>query len=306
MKVKKPILALALACAIPCLSFAKEVYTESLYPHWGQSFEMSKVLFEEKNDVQHMVIFENQAFGKVLALDGVIQTTEKDEFVYHEMITHVPILAHGNAKKVLIVGGGDGGTLREVVKHSNVEEIVLVEIDARVIDLCKHYFPKHSNGSYDDPRLRVVIQDAFEYAGTTDETFDVIICDSTDPIGPGTVLFTPEYFSRIKNILNSDGIFVNQCGVPFMQTDEMVETHGHLSNLFADANFYLAPVPTYVGGFMSFGWATNNPHAREIDVATLKERMEATMIGDLKYYTPKIHNASFVLPKFLEDLTTSS
>ena len=302
MKFRDSILATLFFSAVSSYSFAQtETFTETLYPHWGQFFTVSKVLMEDKNDVQHMVIFENEEYGKVLALDGIIQTTEKDEFVYHEMIVHVPLLAHGNAQNVLIVGAGDGGTLREVLRHKNVKSATLVEIDDRVINLCKKYLPNHSKGAFDNPKTRIVIQDAFDFVGNTREKFDVIICDTTDPIGPGAILFTPEFYARCKKALSVGGIIVTQCGVPFMQTDEMVHSHEHLSKIFKDAYFFVAPVPTYVGGFMTFGWATDNKTLRTIDSRILEQRMKKEVEGEMKYYTPKIQAASFVLPKFLED-----
>lgn len=302
MKVKNTILSTLFFSAVSCGAFAQtNTMTETLYADWGQTFGISKILMEEKNDVQHMVIFDNPEFGKVLALDGIIQTTEKDEFFYHEMITHVPILAHGNAKNILIVGGGDGGTLREVLRHKSVERATLVEIDDRVINLCKQHFPNHSKGAFDDSRTHIVIQDAFDFVGTTKEKFDVIICDTTDPIGPGAILFTPEFYARCKKVLREGGILVNQCGVPFMQKDEMVHTHEHLSKIFKDAYFYVVPVPTYVGGFMCLGWATDNVNHRMKEPKEIEALLKKDLSEPLQYYTPKIHKASFVLPKFMED-----
>lgn len=282
------------------VAFAKgDTFNETLYPTWGQTFEMSNILMEEKNNLQHLVIFENEQFGKVLALDGIIQTTEKDEFIYHEMLTHVPLLAHGNAQKVLIVGGGDGGTLREVLRHKNVRDVTVVEIDRRVIDLCKKYFPNHSKGAFEDPRVRIVIQDAFDFVGQGREKFDVILCDTTDPIGPGEALFSYEFFSRCKKLLNAGGILVNQCGVPFMQTEELVTTHQHLSSLFKEASFYRADIPTYVGGCMTLGWATDNVSSRKMSEKILQQRLDNFVTGEMRYYTPRIHLASFALPKYI-------
>lgn len=162
------------------------IYLETLYTGYGQSFTVDKLLFEDKTKHQHLIIFENRIFGRMLALDGVIQTTEKDEFIYHEMLTHVPILAHGEAKRVLIIGGGDGGMLREVLKHQNVEHVTMVEIDLAVVDMCKQWLPNHSAGAYDDPRVNLVIDDGVKFVNNTreapDNSFDVIISDCTDPI----------------------------------------------------------------------------------------------------------------------------
>ena len=184
--------------AVCSLAAEPAAYTETLYPEWGQSLEISKEVLREKTDHADLVIFENPLFGRILALDGIVQLTEADEPVYHEMLTHVPLLTHENPASVLIVGGGDGGILREVMRHSSVQRVVLVEIDPSVIELSKKYFPKVSNGAFDDPRLEIVIQDASEYVKSAQESFDVIICDSTDPVGPGAVLFTSEFYGDCK------------------------------------------------------------------------------------------------------------
>ena len=159
-------------------------FQETLYSEWGQNFEQGQTLFEAATDHQELVIFENPRFGRVMALDGVIQTTEADEFVYHEMMVHVPMNTHPCPKNVLIIGGGDGGILREVLKHPSVESVTQVEIDRAVVDMCIEYFPKHSNGAFDDPRLNLVIDDGAAFIANNSEQFDVIITDSTDPIGP--------------------------------------------------------------------------------------------------------------------------
>ena len=171
-----------------------EWVSETLHDGYQQRFEVSKVLFSEKTEFQDMVIFENPKFGRVLVLDGVIQTTEKDEFIYHEMMVHTPLLANGAAKRVLIIGGGDGGCLREALRHPGVEKVTMVEIDPTVVDLSREYLPMHSDGAFDDPRTDLVIADGLKYVAESAEKFDVIIVDSTDPIGPGEVLFTDAFY----------------------------------------------------------------------------------------------------------------
>lgn len=163
----------------------KEMWYETLHAGFGQYFSVDKVLYREQTGHQDLVIFENSALGRVMTLDGVVQTTERDEFIYHEMMTHVPLLAHGAAKHVLIIGGGDGAMLREVSRHQNIEKITMVEIDAGVVTFCKQYLPNHSQGAYDDPRFTLVIDDGVNFVSQTGEKFDVIISDCTDPIGPG-------------------------------------------------------------------------------------------------------------------------
>ncbi|QCU89386.1 polyamine aminopropyltransferase [Thiomicrorhabdus sediminis] len=275
-------------------------YLETLYPSWGQQFVMDEVLFEVNTGHQHLVIFNNAQWGTVMALDGVIQTTEKDEFIYHEMMVHVPMMAHGNAKKVLIIGGGDGGILREVLKHDTVESVTQVEIDQQVIDMCIKYLPNHSAGAYDNPKANIVIADGVDFVNECTEKFDVIISDSTDPMGPGEVLFTSRFYQGIKNCLNDDGVFVAQNGVSFMQTDEVTTTYKRLSPLFKQASFYSGAVPTYVGGIMTFAWATDNLDLIETPDEVIKQRFKASGIKT-RFYTPEVHKGSFALPQYVLD-----
>lgn len=276
------------------------LYTEKLYDGYGQSFEIDEILFEQQTDSWHLIIFRNRFFGTVMALDGIIQTTEKDEFVYHEMLTHVPLFAHGNAKKVLIIGGGDGGILREVLKHPEVEQVTQVEIDQAVIDMCKEYLPGHSAGAFDDPRAKIVIADGMDYVQQDGEKFDVIISDCTDPVGPGEVLFSSDFYEGCKNRLNEGGIFVAQNGVAYMQVDEVVTTRRRLGPYFADQTFYAAAVPTYVGGVMTLAWGSDNDALRQVPVDVLHERF-ATSGMKTRYYNPAVHAGAFALPQFVLD-----
>jgi len=273
-------------------------YLETLYPDYGQRFTMDEMLHEVRTEHQHLVIFKNARMGRVMALDGVIQTTEADEFIYHEMLTHVPILAHGAAKRVLIIGGGDGGMLREVTKHASVEHITMVEIDGTVVDMCKEFLPNHSNGAYDDPRLNLVIDDGMRFVATTEEKFDVIISDSTDPIGPGEVLFSDNFYQACRRCLNEGGILVTQNGTPFMQLGEVQTTAGRMNGLFADWHFYMAAVPTYIGGSMTFAWGSTDAAYRRLPVDTLRARYTASGI-QTRYYNADIHAAAFALPSYV-------
>ncbi|MDN6860822.1 polyamine aminopropyltransferase [Pseudomonas sp. CAN2814] len=273
-------------------------YQETLYDGYGQRFSVDRMLHEVRTEHQHLVIFENARMGRVMALDGVIQTTEADEFIYHEMLTHVPILAHGNAKRVLIIGGGDGGMLREVSKHASVEHITMVEIDGTVVDMCKEFLPNHSQGAFDDARLNLVIDDGMRFVATTREKFDVIISDSTDPIGPGEVLFSENFYQACHRCLNEGGVLVTQNGTPFMQLDTVRNTAGRMNGLFADWHFYQAAVPTYIGGSMTFAWGSTNPALRKVDSATLAQRFAASGI-QTRYYNPAIHQGAFALPQYV-------
>lgn len=275
-------------------------YLETLYPTWGQSFVIDEVLFEMNTGHQHLIIFNNAQWGTVMALDGVIQTTEKDEFVYHEMMVHVPMLAHGEAKKVLIIGGGDGGILREVLKHQNVESVTQVEIDQQVIDMCVQYLPNHSAGAYQHPKANIMIADGVDFVNQCTEKFDVIISDSTDPMGPGEVLFTSRFYQGIRNCLADGGVFVAQNGVSFMQTDEVTTTYQRLSPLFAQASFYSGAVPTYVGGIMTFAWATDDLALQDVSLETLHQRFIQSGIKT-RFYTPEVHKGAFALPQYVLD-----
>jgi spermidine synthase len=276
-------------------------YLETLHPSWGQSFVMDEVLFESKTEHQHLVIFRNAQWGTVMALDGVIQTTERDEFIYHEMLTHVPLFSHPDPKSVLIIGGGDGGILREVLKHRSVTHVTMVEIDAQVVEMCKTYLPHHSQGAFEDPRLNLVIADGVEFVNQTDLRFDVVISDSTDPVGPGEVLFTSRFYQGIAQCLNPGGVFVAQNGVSFLQQDEVKNTAQRLAPLFKQRGFYTAAVPTYVGGIMTFAWASQNDTLNESNLGLLTQRFNEAKLST-RYYTPKLHQACFALPAYLDKL----
>ena len=275
-------------------------FEETLYDALAQTFRIDKLYFEHKTEHQHLMIFHNAFLGRVMTLDGIVQTTEKDEFIYHEMLAHVPVFAHGNAKQVLIVGGGDGGMLREVLKHGSVEQATMVEIDNDVIEMAKQYLPKHSAGAFDDERANIVIADGMDFVRETEQRFDVIISDSTDPMGPGEVLFTDNFYSACKKILNPGGIMVTQNGVPFFQMDELKNTQQRMGAQFSDQTFYSAAVPTYYGGIMTFAWGSDNEALRQQDVAVIEQRFKESGIKT-RYYTPQIHQASFALPAYVLD-----
>ncbi|HKJ05357.1 MAG TPA: polyamine aminopropyltransferase [Geopsychrobacteraceae bacterium] len=277
---------------------SNNIWKESLHDAYGQHFNVDKIYYEQKTDHQHLMIFHNSVFGRVMALDQIVQTTERDEFIYHEMMVHVPIIAHGNVKNVLIIGGGDGGALREVCKHESVEKITQVEIDQSVIDMAIEYLPNHSQGAYDDARVEIIIDDGVRYVNQTEVQYDVIISDSTDPIGPGEVLFSSSFYDGCKRCLTAGGVLTTQNGVPFLQPDEVTETAKKLSKSFADWHFYTAAVPTYIGGIMAFAWATDNIDLRKLQKKIVRERFQATKIKT-GYYNPEIHVGAFALPQYL-------
>jgi spermidine synthase len=276
-------------------------FDETLYPDYRQRIRIGRVIHRTRTAHQDLVVLETAAFGRVLALDGVVQLTERDEFAYHEMLAHVPLVAHGAARRVLIIGGGDGGTLREVLKHDDVEQATLVEIDAGVIDLCREHLPAIAGGAFDDPRAEIVIADGTRFVAETDRRFDVIISDSTDPLGPAEVLFAPPFYADCRRRLAPGGVLVTQNGVPFMQGDELRNSVRALRPLFADVSCYLVPVPTYVGGFMALGWAGLDAATRETPPEEIARRYAARRL-ETRYYNPDVHAAAFALPNFVRAL----
>ena len=278
---------------------------ETLHDGFRIRLKADRVLLENQTEHQHLIVFDNPEFGRTLMLDGVVQLTERDEFIYHEMMAHVPLFAHGRPRKILIVGGGDGGVLREALKHEAVERATLCEIDRAVIDLALEHFPAVSDGAYDDPRTEVVIADGTRFVAETDQRFDAILVDSTDPIGPGAVLFTREFYADCRRALAEGGVLVTQNGLPFIQGPELARSVSYFRALFADAWAYLATTPTYVGGPMSFGWASDDPDLRQRDQATLSARFAAAGLAT-RYYAPDVHTAAFALPGYVRALVEPS
>ncbi len=286
---------------------SKKYFKETLYDAVCQEFRIDKLYFESKTEHQHLMIFHNAQLGRVMTLDGIVQTTEADEFIYHEMMAHTPILAHGHAQRILITGGGDGGRLREVIKH-DISSVTQVEIDKAVVDMAIEYLPNHSAGAYDDPRLNLVIADGMDFIREhaqncqTNESqkFDVIISDSTDPIGPGEVLFTENFYALAKLCLTDNGILATQNGVPFFQEDEIQNTQARMGSQFNDMTFYCAPIPTYYGGFMTFAWGCDDIDARQQAIEILQQRFAEAQLTT-RYYNPEIHRAAFALPQYIRN-----
>src|SRR5579884_3853924 len=242
------------------MSNAEVWLNETLYPEWGQRFRVKRELARVRSRFQDIFIFESFTHGRVLVLDGVVQITEADEFVYQEMLAHVPLVAHGNARRVLIIGAGDGGVLRRVLQHRTVQRAVMVEIDGEVIRLAKEFLPDIAGDAWNDRRAEVIVGDGIDYVGTApDASFDAIIVDSTDPIGVGEVLFTDDFYAHAARVLAPGGLIVNQCGVPFMQAEELRGTSARRARHFPHVGAYVAAVPTYVGGFMTLGFAAKRP-----------------------------------------------
>lgn len=274
---------------------------ETLYAEWGQRFKVKRELARVRSEFQDITIFESFTHGRVMLLDGVVQITEADEFVYQEMIAHVPVLGHGNAANVLIIGAGDGGVLRRVLLHPSVKRAVMVEIDGEVIRLCKEFLPGIAGDAWRDPRAEVIVGDGIDYVRrAADATFDVIIVDSTDPIGVGEVLFTDAFYANAARILTGGGVIVNQCGVPAMQADELRDTSARRAKFFAHVGAYVAAVPTYVGGYMTLGFASKVGGFDEVSAETLRARAQASgILGATQYWTPDVHVGAFHLPPYI-------
>jgi spermidine synthase len=277
---------------------------ETLYAAWGQRFQVVRELARVRTPFQEVVIFESATHGRVMALDGVVQITEADEFVYQEMLAHVPLLAHGAARRVLIIGAGDGGVLRRVLQHRGVEQAVMVEIDGEVIRLARSFLPAIGGDCWNDPRAQVIVGDGIVHvAHAPDQSYDVVIVDSTDPIGVGEVLFTEEFYRHCARVLTSRGVVVNQCGVPFMQGDELRESSRRRRACFDHVTAYLAAVPSYVGGFMALGWAAKDPVLAAVPPSELRARAAAAgMLGTTRYWSPEIQQAAFCLPPYVSAL----
>lgn len=259
-------------------------------------FAVEGVVTRERTDFQDLGIFDSPRFGRVLALDGIVQLTEADECVYHEMIAHVPLLAHGRARRVLVIGGGDGGTVREVLKH-DVDEVVMVELDRQVVEACREHLPSVNDGAFEDPRLELCFEDGVNYVANCERLFDVILVDSTAPLpGPGEVLFSEAFYRDCKRILTTDGILISQFGMPFLYPDAVRDALRRLALAFEDATFYIVAVPVFAGGYMAFGWACDNRSLREPPVESLAERLSLAGI-ETQFYSPAFHRAAFVLPR---------
>ena len=282
----------------------KRWIAETLFDDLGfrMTFEVDKVLYELQTEHQHLVLFEHRFFGKMLMLDGATQISKKDEFIYQEMMSHVPLFAHGKAEDVLIIGGGDCGIAEEVLKHRTVKRLTQVEIDPAVIEFAKEHFPEFTKPVFADRRFESVIDDGAKYVAATDRRFDVIIVDSTDPIGPGKILFGARFYADCRRCLKPGGVLVTQNGVPFFQNNELTTTMLRLRRLFTDVSCYVAAIPVYVGGHMALGIASDNKRVRRHSVATIAQRYRKAGSFKTRYWTPEVHVAAFAQPRFIAEL----
>lgn len=261
------------------------------------SVKVNKLILEQQSQFQKIQIIENDTFGKILVIDGFLMLTEKDEFIYHEMIAHVPMAVNPACKKVLVIGGGDGGTVRELVRYHQIEQIDLVEIDQMVVDVCKVYFPEVSSG-FADKRVKLHFEDGVKFIAETNEDYDLIIIDSTDPFGPGEGLFSKVFYENCRKHLRENGILINQHESPYYEEDAlaMERTHRYLHTVFPKCFVYQAHIPTYASGHWLFGFASNQLEP----LADWKKDIWEQNRFDTRYYNSEIHQASFALPNYVK------
>ena len=262
----------------------------------GLGFKVRKTLFSGESPYQRIDLVETYSHGALLLNDGVVMLSERDEFVYHEMIAHVALFVHPAPRRVLIVGGGDGGTAREVLRHPTVEKVVMVEIDEMVVQACREYLPAVSC-ALDDPRLDLRIEDGVRYVADTGQEFDIVIVDSTDPIGPAAPLFNRPFYGNVAARLAPDGILITQAESPFYNNDIQIAMLRNQRPFFSKLHLFLFPTLTYPGGLWSFSFASKGPcPLADFDPARFTAAGIAT-----RYYHPAIHRAAFALPVFLAE-----
>lgn len=266
---------------------------EEQTPSYQTRWRVKEVLHEEQTPYQMMRLVEMEDFGRALVLDDAVQTTVGDEFIYHEMIAHVPLFTHPNPERVLIIGGGDGGTAREVCRHDSVQKVDMVEIDRAVIEACRKYLPETACGM-DHPKVNLVVGDGLAWVADRAEEYDVIIVDSSDPVGPATGLFNRAFYENVFRALKADGLFVAQVLSPFFHKALIRDVYGVVSTIFPITMPYLAVVPTYPSGLHCFmlGSKQHNP---------LREGLR-TPPWPTRWYTPAIHRAAFQLPPVIAEL----
>lgn len=269
-------------------------YTEKQTESFGITAKITKTYVDEQTDFQKLDMIETEEFGTMLVLDGMVMTTVKDEFVYHEMVAHPILFTHPNPEHVLVVGGGDGGVIREIMKHPKVKKAVLVDIDGKVIEYSKKYLPTIAC-ELENPRVEVQVNDGFMHIHDHKNTYDVIMVDSTEPVGPAANLFSRGFYQGIYEALKEDGIFVAQTDNPWFKADLIQSVNRDVKEVFPIVRVYGANIPTYPSGLWTFTMGSKKYDPLLVDETAIPDI-------DTKYYTPSLHKAAFVLPKFVEDL----
>jgi len=272
-------------------------FTELQYSGLKITCKVLQTLHREMSPFQEIVVLDTEMFGRMLVLDGAIQATIADEFVYHEMLAHVPVCSHPDPKDVLIIGGGDGGCAREVLRHQQIGSVTQVEIDRRVVDVSRHFLPELAC-SFDNPRMSVCFEDGIAFVKDKEACYDVILVDAPDPVGMAAGLFSREFYESLYQALRPDGIFASQTESPFFNKDLINKVYGGVSSIFPITGLYLANVPTYPSGLWSFTIGS-----KKYDPAQGPTETAGSMAGQgLRYYTPEVHRAAFALPPFVQAL----
>lgn len=274
-------------------------FSELHTPNAKFSIRIDRQLYNGQSEFQRIDVFDSKEFGRFLTLDGYMMLTEKDEFIYHEMITHVPMAVHPNARRVLVIGAGDGGVIRELCRYDRVEHIDMVEIDPLVVEVCKKYLPQTAC-RLEDPRVHIHYEDGLKFVRTQKDAYDLIIVDSTDPFGPGEGLFTKEFYGNCYKALHDDGVMVNQHESPFYEEDAaaMQRAHKRIVESFPISRVYQAHIPTYPSGHWLFGFASKKYHpVHDLDA------VRWNMLGlSTRYYTTQLHVGAFALPAYVEGM----
>lgn len=286
----------------------KKSYAFQYSEHWdgrsGITFGIEQVLFSRQSDFQKVEVLQTDAFGRLMTLDGLVMLTERDEFVYHEMISHPSLCLLRTPKRALVIGGGDGGTVREILRHASIEQVDLVEIDGMVIDAAREFFPQVCSG-FGDPRLDIRVEDGVAFVKEAPADFyDLVIVDSTDPVDFAEGLFGAAFYRDCLRILTERGILVTQSESPFDRhfRTTLRKAHEGLSQLFEQVHVYIASIPTYPLGLWSFMMATRGLHPlHDFDMAAAQEQV-APFADQLSYYNPELHRGAFALPSFAKRL----
>jgi len=278
-------------------------YTEQHTKNVRFSIKVDKPLYSGQSEFQRIDVFNSQEFGNIFTLDGLMMVTEKDEFIYHDMIVHVPMATNPKIKNVLVIGAGDGGTVRELTRYSTIEHIDMVEIDKMVVDVCREYLPQTAC-KLDDPRVQLYFEDGLRFVRSKENAYDLIVVDSTDPFGPGEGLFTREFYGNCFKALKEDGILVNQHESPYYEeyAKSMQRAHKRIQEFFPVCRVYQAHIPTYPSGHWLFGFAS-----KTYDPLTdINEQAWNSLGLKTKYYNTEIHKGCFALPNYVKELLDSA
>lgn len=273
-------------------------YSELSKDGFGCCMTVKETLFSGQSEFQKIDIFDTESMGRVLTIDGLMMTTERDEYFYHEMIAHIPMINHKNPESVLVIGGGDGGTIREVLKHDTVKKVVLCEIDGMVVDACKKYLPT-IGCELDNPKVEIRIEDAIEFIKDKKAQYDVILIDSTDPLGPGEGLFTEEFYTNVKEALKEGGIMTSQSESPFINQEEIKKIYPLLRKVFPIVDTFSGPIPSYPGGYWCWSFCSKDVEP----LSYIDEQRAEKVSKQCKIYNKDYHLARFALPNFLKELT---